>query len=251
VLAFALFILGSIFGSFYNVCIYRLPNNLDVVKKNSFCPNCNYQIPFYRNIPIISFIQNLGKCNNCNKAISLSYLIVEISTAILFVIAYLKFDLSIEFFSYVLFYSSLIIIFFTDFKYYLILDKITYPISFVGLALVVFDFNPFSVTIIESVLGGSVGFFVIYLIRYLFFKIRKIEGMGLGDAKLFLMIGIWLGIKSIYLVLASSALVGALVGAFIIFKYKKDKDFHIPYGCFIVIASMIYPEVGDLFYSLI
>ena len=65
------------------------------------------------------------------------------------------------------------------------------------------------------------------------------------------MIGIWLGIKSIYLVLASSALVGALVGAFIIFKYKKDKDFHIPYGCFIVIASMIYPEVGDLFYSLI
>ena len=194
-LAFALFILGSIFGSFYNVCIYRLPNNLDVVKKNSFCPNCNYQIPFYRNIPIISFIQNLGKCNNCDKAISLSYLIVEISTAILFVIAYLKFDLSVEFFSYVLFYSSLIIIFFTDFKYYLILDKITYPISIIGLIFVFFNLNPFGVSISSSIIGGLIGYGIIYFIRFLFFKIRKIEGMGLGDAKLFFLIDIWLGIK--------------------------------------------------------
>ena len=96
-----------------------------------------------------------------------------------------------------------------------------------------------------------IGYLVIFVIRYLFFKIRKIEGMGLGDAKLFLMVGIWLGIKSIYLILASSALVGALVGILIIYVYKKDRNFQIPYGCFIVIASALYPKLGSLFYNMI
>jgi leader peptidase (prepilin peptidase)/N-methyltransferase len=151
----------------------------------------------------------------------------------------------------IIFYSGLLIIFFTDLKYYLILDKITIPLSIVGLVFTFFNFNPFDVDILSSFLGGAVGYLVIYIIRFLFFKIRKVEGMGLGDAKLFLMIGIWLGIKSIYLILASSALVGAIVGSLIIYFYKKDKDFQIPYGCFIVIASALYPYLGSLFYNLI
>jgi leader peptidase (prepilin peptidase)/N-methyltransferase len=153
--------------------------------------------------------------------------------------------------AFIIFYSGLLIIFFTDFKYYLILDKITIPLSIVGLVFTFFNFNPFNVDILSSLLGGAVGYLVIYIIRFLFFKIRKVEGMGLGDAKLFLMIGIWLGIKSIYLILASSALVGAIVGSLIIYFYKKDKDFQIPYGCFIVIASALYPYLGSLFYNLI
>ena len=75
--------------------------------------------------------------------------------------------------------------------------------------------------------------------------------MGLGDAKLFLMIGIWLGVKSIYLILASSAIFGAIVGSLIIYFYKKDKNFQIPYGCFIVIATAFYPKFGSVFYNLI
>ena len=103
----------------------------------------------------------------------------------------------------------------------------------------------------ESIIGGIVGYLIIYIIRYLFFKIRKVEGMGLGDAKLFLMIGMWLGIKSIYLILASSAIVGAIIGMLIIYIYKKDKNFQIPYGCFIVIATALYPDLGSLFYNMI
>ena len=83
-----LFIIGGIFGSFYNVCIYRLPNDLDIVSKNSFCINCKYKIPFYLNIPIVSYISNLGKCRNCKNKISISYLIVELFTAVLFVYSY-------------------------------------------------------------------------------------------------------------------------------------------------------------------
>ena len=250
-LTLLLFLIGSIFGSFYNVCIYRLPNDLDIISKNSFCVSCKYKIPFYLNIPIISYIFNFGKCRNCKSKISPSYLIVELLTAILFVYSFSLFGLSFKFLGFIIFYSSLIIIFYTDFKYYLILDKITYPLSVIGLIFSFLNLNPFNVDIISSILGGVIGYFTIYIIRYLFFKIRKIEGMGLGDAKLFLMVGAWLGIKSIYLILASSALVGAIVGSLIIFIYKKDKNFQIPYGCFIVIASALYPELGSLFYNLI
>ena len=246
-----LFLIGSIFGSFYNVCIYRLPNDLDIVSKNSFCTNCKYKIPFYLNIPIISYIFNRGRCRNCKSKISFSYLLVELLTAILFLYSFSLYGLSIEFLSFIIFYSSLIIIFFTDLKYYLILDKITIPISLIGLLITFFNFNPFDVNIFSSIIGGAIGYLIIYLIRYLFFKIRKIEGMGLGDAKLFLMIGIWLGIKSIYLILASSAIFGAIVGSLIIYFYKKDKNFQIPYGCFIVIATALYPKFGSVFYNLI
>jgi len=251
VLTFFLFLIGSIFGSFYNVCIYRLPNDLDVIAKKSFCTSCKYEIPFYLNIPIISYIFNFGKCKNCKKKISISYFIVELFTAILFVYSYLSFGLNIEFIAYIIFYSSLIIIFFTDLKYSLILDKITLPISAIGLLITFLNYNPFDVNMIGWGLGVLSGYLIIYIIRFLFFKIRKIEGMGLGDAKLFLMIGVWLGIKSIYLILASSAIVGAIVGSLIIFFYKKDKNFQIPYGCFIVIASALYPKFGSLFYNLI
>lgn len=250
-LTFISFVIGSIAGSFYNVCIYRLPNDLDVVSKSSFCTSCKYKIPFYLNIPIISYILNFGKCKNCKNKISISYLVVEVLTASLFVYAYMLYGVSFKGLAFIIFYSGLLIIFFTDFKYYLILDKITIPLSIVGLVFTFFNFNPFDVDILSSLMGGAVGYLVIYIIRFLFFKIRKVEGMGLGDAKLFLMIGIWLGIKSIYLILASSALVGAIVGSLIIYFYKKDKDFQIPYGCFIVIASALYPYLGSLFYNLI
>ena len=224
---------------------------MDIISKNSFCIKCKYKIPFYLNIPIVSYILNLGKCRNCKKKISISYLIVELLTAILFVYSYLLHGISFEFVGYIIFYSSLIIIFFTDLKYYLILDKVTIPISILGLLFTFFNLNPFDVNIYESIIGGIVGYLIIYIIRYLFFKIRKVEGMGLGDAKLFLMIGMWLGIKSIYLILASSAIVGAIIGMLIIYIYKKDKNFQIPYGCFIVIATALYPDLGSLFYNMI
>jgi leader peptidase (prepilin peptidase)/N-methyltransferase len=251
VILFSLFLLGSIFGSFYNVCIYRLPKDLDLVNKKSACTSCQYLIPFYLNIPIVSYIYNLGKCKNCNSKISKSYLIVEILTAFIFVTAYQKHGLDLNLVSYIVFYSSLLIIFYTDLKEYLILDKITLPISFFGLVLAILDKSPFQTNLIEALIGGVIGYLTIYLIRFIFFKIRKVEGMGLGDAKLFLLIGIWLGIKSIYVILMTSALAGSIVGIFIIYRYKKSKNFQIPYGCFIVLSAALYPDYGSLIYNLI
>jgi len=140
VLTLISFVIGSIVGSFYNVCIYRLPNDLDVVSKSSFCTSCKYKIPFYLNIPIISYILNFGKCKNCKNKISISYLVVEVLTASLFVYAYMLYGVSFKGLAFIIFYSGLLIIFFTDFKYYLILDKITIPLSIVGLVFTFFQF---------------------------------------------------------------------------------------------------------------
>lgn len=247
----SLFLFGAIFGSFYNVCIYRLPKDLNLITKKSFCTSCKYLIPFYLNIPIFSYIFNVGKCRNCKAKISVSYLIVELMTGLLFVVAYLRYGLDFKFLFYILFYSSLLIIFFTDLKEYLILDKITFSISILGVLSIFLNINPFGTTLFSSIIGGLIGYLIIYVIRYLFLKIRKVEGMGLGDAKLFMLIGVWLGIKSIYIVLMTSALVGALVGLFIIYKYKKGRDFQIPYGCFITISAALYPDYGSLIYNLI
>ena len=246
-----LFILGSIFGSFFNVCIYRLPRELDVIKKNSFCPSCKYKIPFYQNIPILTYLFNFGKCKNCKDKINISYFIVELLTALIFLFSYLKYDLSLEFIFFIIFYCSLLIIFFTDLKEYLILDIVTIPVSLIGLCGVFFNFNPFDVNLTESITGGLIGYGIIYIIRFLYFKIRKVEGMGLGDAKLFLLIGIWLGIKSIFLILMISSLIGAIVGSVIIIKYKKSKNFQIPYGCFITFTAALYPYIGQIFYNYI
>ena len=111
-----------------------------------------------------------------------------------------------------------------------------------------FNLNPFEVSIYSLLL--VVGYIVIFIIRYLFFKIRKIEGMGLGDAKLFLMVGMaWYKINLFNLSKFGSCC--ALVGILIIYIYKKDRNFQIPYGCFIVIASALYPKLGSLFYNMI
>ena len=125
-------------------------------------------------------------------------LLLELLAALIFLFSYFKYDLSLEFIFFIIFYCSLLIIFFTDLKEYLILDIITIPVSIIGLGGVFLKFNPFGVGLTESIIGGLVGYGVIYLIRFMYFKIRKVEGMGLGDAKLFLLIGIWLGFKSIF-----------------------------------------------------
>ena len=142
-----LFILGSIFGSFFNVCIYRLPRELDVIKKNSFCPSCKYKIPFYQNIPIFTYLFNFGKCKNCKDKISISYFIVELFSALIFLFSYLKFGLTLEFVFFIIFYCTLLVIFFTDLKEYLILDIITIPVSLIGLSGVFLNFNPFDVNL--------------------------------------------------------------------------------------------------------
>ncbi len=245
-----LFLFGLIVGSFFNVCILRLPKGKDIFLESSACPNCDNKLKWFYNIPIISFIFLLGKCFFCKKKISFQYPIVEILTAYIFVFSYLKFDLTLNALFFSIFLSSLVIIFFTDLNEYLILDIFTFPLSVTGFVLSAIKLNPFSVVIADSFAGLIIGFSVFYLIRWFFYKYKKIEGMGLGDAKLMMMIGAWLGLKSILFVMFFSS-VAALIVAIPLTIIKKDKRYPIPYGCFITLAAFLYILIGDTFYKFL
>ena len=250
--SFLIFILGACLGSFSNVCIYRLPKNKQIISGRSFCPRCKKKINWFDNLPLVSFLLLNGKCRKCKKVIPLRYFIVEITTGIIFLSIYLNYnDLSTIIFLSVL---SLIyiIIFFIDLENFIIPDSLNFSV----MALALFkNFLPISNTsfiqdINQSIIGGMVGYLSIWLIIYLYKVVKKIEGMGMGDAKLMAGIGLLFGWQSVPFVLFISALLGLFVLPSLINKQKNMRS-EIPFGPFIIAACLIYFTYGDFLYSLI
>jgi len=176
-------ILGSLWGSFANVCIYRLPLKGGVVKGRSFCPKCKKKILWYENIPILSYFILGGKCSKCKKKISTQYLIVEAISIISFLIIYYLFGISLTTILLIILFLSFLIIFFIDLKHYIIPDVLTFPMMALGF-FKSFDPNlsPIFPNYINSLLGGIIGYGIIWLLIIFYKKIRNKEGMGLGDA---------------------------------------------------------------------
>jgi len=251
--SFLIFILGACLGSFLNVCIYRLPKNKQIISGRSFCPRCKKKINWYDNLPIISFLLLSGKCRKCKKVIPLRYFIVEIITGIGFLLIYLNFNnyptiifLSVLFLLY-------LIIFFIDLKHFIIPDGLNFGIM--ALAIVKNFLPNFNTSFIhdinQSIIGGIVGYLSIWIIIYLYRVIKKIEGMGLGDAKLMTGIGLLFGWQSIPFVLFISAVLGLVFATPSLINKKKNFRSKIPFGPFIITASLIYFLYGDFLYSLI
>ena len=250
---FLIFILGVSLGSFANVCIYRLPKNKQIVSGRSFCPRCKKKLNWFDNLPIISYLFLSGKCRKCKKIIPLRYLIVEIITGITFLLIHINFNnfLTIIFLS--ILSLLFIIIFFIDLENFIIPDSLNFSI----MALALFkNFLPASNTsfiqeINQSIIGGIVGYLSIWLIIYLYKMIKKIEGMGLGDAKLMAGIGLLFGWQSVPFVLFVSAILGLIFVLPSLINKQKNMRSEIPFGPFIIVACLIYFTYGDFLYSLI
>ena len=200
-------ILGSLWGSFANVCIYRLPLKGGVVKGRSFCPKCKKKILWYENIPILSYFILGGKCSKCKKKISTQYLIVEAISIISFLIIYYLFGISLTTILLIILFLSFLIIFFIDLKHYIIPDVLTFPMMALGF-FKSFDPNlsPIFPNYINSLLGGIIGYGIIWLLIIFYKKIRNKEGMGLGDAKLLGAMGFWFGWSSIPFIIFTSSM---------------------------------------------
>ena len=250
-ISFSFFIIGSIIGSFLNVCIYRLPLEQDIVLEPSKCPGCKQNISWSSNIPIVSFLIQKGKCKSCDFKINWHYPVVEILIGLIFLINFNTYGASLDFILSTILFSSLILIFFTDLKDFLIFDVVTIPISIIGVLISLFLINPFQTNGMGSVIGSITGYMIIFFIRWVYLKLKNIEGMGLGDAKLFLMIGAWLGVESLLFILLFSSLAGSIFGGLMIVFKKNDRFSHIPYGCFIVVATFAYVFFGQWFYNSI
>jgi len=242
VLYIAFFIIGSVWGSFSNVCIYRLPNNGSVVKGRSFCPDCKNKIKWFDNIPFFSYLFLKRKCRQCGSPISFQYFIVELLSAISFVLIFHIYGVTITTLLLLILSIFFIIIFFIDLKHYIIPNVLVFPLMFIGF-LKSFDPN-LNETIfpnyINSLIGGLFGYSIIWLIIFFYKKVRKKEGMGLGDAKLLAALGFWFGWVCIPFTIFFSSVIALIVVTPSLIKKKKDMTTQIPFGPYIIIGCVIY-----------
>ncbi|MFI5323751.1 MAG: prepilin peptidase [Thermodesulfobacteriota bacterium] len=255
------FILGSVIGSFLNVCIYRLPREESIVFPHSRCTSCGCGIRFYHNIPILGFVMLKGRCADCGQRISFRYPLVELISGIALLGAYWKFGLSPESLFYSVLIFSLIVITFIDLEHMIIPNVITIPGTIIGLifnALITdwgksrellgtfsFSLENFfgvlnEVPFLDSVFGLIVGGGFLFLIAFLYIVIRKTEGMGMGDVKLLAMIGAFLGWRGVVFVMLVSSLVGTLTGLSVILYKKGNLKYALPFGPFLSLAAVIY-----------
>ena len=242
IIYFAVFIVGSLWGSFSNVCIYRLPEGGNIVFSRSGCRNCKKKINWFDNIPFISYIILKGKCRSCGFKISFQYFLVELLVALGFVISFYFFKFSITTLLLCVLTIFFIIIFFIDLKHFIIPNELTFPLMGIGF-LKSFDPNLNEYLFpnyINSFIGGVVGYLIIWLIIFSYKKIRNKEGMGLGDAKLLSAIGFWFGWMSIPFVLFFSSF-AALGFAFpSLINKSKTMSSQIPFGPYLVLGCVLY-----------
>ena len=241
------FLFGGIWGSFANVCIYRLPKNKSVITGRSSCPNCKKKIIWYDNIPLLSFILLMSKCRFCKKPIDLQYFTVELITAISFVSIYYFFGLTLTALLLLILSVFFIIIFFIDLKHFIIPNELTFPLMIIGFFK---SFDPnLNQTIfpnyINSLIGGVFGYLIIWLIIFFYKKVRKKEGMGLGDAKLLAVIGFWFGWFSIPFTIFMSSVVALIFVVPSLINKSRKMSSQIPFGPYIIIAAIFYVSFSN------
>lgn len=242
------FILGAAIGSFLNVCIFRLPAETSIVKPSSQCPYCHHPIRYSDNIPLISFIILRGKCRDCGGKISWRYPLVELITAILSLLLFLQFGLTLKFLIFFIFTAVLIVITFIDLDHQIIPDIITLPgIPIFFLAAIFLVKLPWK----EALLGLLIGGGFLWALAKAYVYIRKDEGMGGGDIKLLAMIGGFLGWKSLMFILLFSSFSGAIVGITAMIIKKQDMKYAVPFGPFLSAAAVAYLFWGDSFMRLL
>ena len=245
-------ILGGLWGSFANVCIYRLPKGKGVVSGRSHCPKCKKEIVWQDNIPIISYLILKGKCRKCKRKISSQYPMVEMINILLFLIIYFLFGISLTTILLMILSLSFLIIFFIDLKHFIIPNSITFSMMALGF-IKSFDPNLNSIfpNYINSLIGGLFGYGVIFSIIFFYKQIRKKEGMGLGDAKLLAVIGFWFGWIAIPFVLFLSSIFALVFVIPDLIKKNKKMTSQIPFGPYIILATIFYLVFRNNFISII
>jgi leader peptidase (prepilin peptidase) / N-methyltransferase len=238
------FIFGAAIGSFLNVCIFRLPAQISIIKPSSRCPHCEKAIRFYDNIPLISFFILRGKCRNCGKKIHWRYPLVELVSALLSVLLFLKYGPTLNFLIFFFFTAVLIVITFIDLDHQIIPDILTLPGIPIFFSLAVFvEKIPWPEALIGLLIGGG----VLFTIAFVYELLTKREGMGGGDIKLLAMIGGFLGWKSLIFILLFSSLFGAVIGIAAMIIKKQDTKYAVPFGPFLSAAAIAYLFWGTEF----
>ena len=228
------FIIGIVFGSFYNVVGYRIPKGESIIYPPSHCPKCNNRLGTLELIPIFSFLFLGGKCKNCKTKISWFYPIFEFTTGVLFALSYMQFGLTLECLYSITFISMLLIIIISDYQTMIIPDSILIVFSSALIMIKVFTSGISDVGI--SLLSALVAFIFMLLLKIIGDFLFKKESMGGGDIKLLAVFGFVLGVPISIVSVFLSAFI-ALPVSIIILKAKKSHE--IPFGPFLAIAAIL------------
>lgn len=261
-IAVFVFLFGLIIGSFLNVCIVRIPERKSIVMPASACPKCGAAIQPYDNIPVISYLLLRGKCRRCKTKISPMYPIVELLTGVLFLGCYLEFGVTAEAVKWAAFSALMIVLVFTDLRERVLPDVVNYTGFGVGLAISfftqptdgtalwisnhVFAYPPPApvLSFADAILGAAVGSGLLWLVSEAYFRLRGREGMGLGDVKMMLMAGAFLGAKRTLLTILAGSLLGSILGLAFILARRKDSDYELPFGSFLGMAAVLVVFFG-------
>jgi leader peptidase (prepilin peptidase)/N-methyltransferase len=238
-LGIIVFLFGLVMGSFSACMGYRIPNKISTYKKRSFCPKCKKQLKWYMNIPLLSFILLKGKCAYCKEKISLFYPIVELTSGLLYLLAFEIYINTkvIDLYSFLLLITlstAFLITAVSDFLYYYISDRVVLITLIITLVLK-YIFLGFDATL-NAVIAAVCMFSLMMFIKYCGDKIFKKESLGGGDIKLMGAIGAVLGFVPSLVALFVSSLLGLL---FSLFAKSDDKSHIVPFGPFLLISTII------------
>ena len=248
---FITFLLGAMVGSFLNVCIARIPKDESIVHPPSHCPSCRARIPFYYNIPLLSYVLLRGRCSSCKESISPRYFIVELLTALLAVTLYHWFGLSYTFFVTFVFAAALIVISFIDLDVRIVPDVISLPGIIVGLVLSVIGYfvfaDPFEIlpTPLSSLIGILVGGGFLLATAWAYEKFTGVDGMGGGDIKLLAMIGAFLGWPSVPVTLFVASILGSVIGIGLMVATGAGRRLALPFAPFLCSGALAYLFYGS------
>ena len=241
-------LIGLVVGSFLNVCIYRLPHGLSVVRPGSRCPACKTPIRWYRNIPVLSWLLLRGRCSACRAGISLRYPLVEMLTGAVTLGIWLRYGPTWEFAVSVPFAWAMIVLFFSDLDTRLLPDAIT--ITGLAAGFAVAWFNPFlgepGIHRIWMALAGcAAGGGFLWTVGALYSRLRGVEAMGFGDVKMMAFVGAVAGPQGVLFTIFGGSVMGAVVGLSLIPLKGRSMQSTLPFGCFLApaaMASLLYAD---------
>ncbi len=250
---FCAVVFGLIWGSFLNVCIYRMPKEESVVFPRSYCPNCKHPIAFYDNMPILSYILLRGKCRHCSAPISIRYPVIEAISGLIWGIAVWRHGISLPALIEIVFFSILLLSTAVDFAHRIIPDEASVGGALAGLVLSflypqLHGQSSHLWGLFWSFVGLLAGGALVYLVAIVGELIFKKEAMGGGDIKFQAMVGAFLGWQCAIAAFFIATFIGAIMGIYILIRYKDNT---LPFGPCLALSALICYLWGERLLSLI
>ncbi len=257
-------IFGLVIGSFLNVCIYRIPRRESIVFPGSRCPHCGKAIRPYDNVPVLAYLWLRGRCRDCGAPISPQYPAVELVTGVAFFGCALKWGFAAPTFVNSLFLAIVVALALIDYHHRLLPNVITLPGWAAGLALAPFQDPAFfdepvarvlasmmfpraaeaALPWVASLTGALVGGGLLLSVALLYEKVRRRQGLGMGDVKMMAMVGAFLGWRLVLLTIFAGSVLGSIIGVFVVIFRGGNLQTKLSFGTFLALGAILAVFLG-------